>query len=542
MRAPIGIRIRNQRKTLALSQAGLARTIGISPSYLNLIEANKRDVGGSLLQRIAAALELGIEQLTGESEQRLIQDLGETFADPVLRTVELSAGDARELVAQSPNVGAALVRLHRAYADANASLDVYANRLSADPLFSELLHQVLSQITAIRSSSEILQEVDDLSPEEQRRFLAAINRESRAMAEVAQTLIAHFDQTSSTRHAVTPARELDDLIIEQSNYFPALEDTATVLRERLEANGGVDEAAITAQLLSQFDIKTVRGQSATGDVEGFPNQYHYNVKDKVMSFQGSTVAATRLFQLARLYAELCVPEVLNDHINDERLTSPTARRLAFRALGSYLAGAIVLPYARFLQDAEDNRYDIDYLSQKYTASFEQVAHRLVTLRQKGNEGIPFGFLRSDPAGRLTKHFPLPGLLLPSSGHACPLWAIYGAFSTTGQVVRQVVRFPDQSRYLFVAKTVSKRPATFNEPPFHTSVMLACDASYAHRTIYGRGLNLDDKEADILVGPTCRLCVRRDCKYRQEEALDPSGGDATVRAPLVPRRFELGENG
>lgn len=540
MRAPIGLRIRNQRKTLALSQAGLARSIGISPSYLNLIEANKRDVGGSLLQRIAAALELDIEQLTGESEQRLIQDLSETFTDPVLRSSNLDIQDARELVAQSPNVGAAIVRLYRAYADANASLDVYANRLSADPLFSELLHQVLSQITAVRSSSEILQEVDDLSPNEQNRFLTAINRESRAMAEVAQTLIAHFDQTSNTRHAITPARELDDLIIEQGNYFPALEETATVLRARLEAAGGINEAAITAQLQSQFAVKVERGQPPTSNVEGFPNQSHYAAKDKTMWFQGSTVAATRLFQLARLYAELCVPEILNDHINDERLTSPTARRLAFSALSSYLAGAIVLPYAQFLQDAEDNRYDIDFLSQKYTASFEQVAHRLVTLRQSGNEGIPFGFLRSDPAGRLTKHFPLPGLLLPSSGHACPLWAIYGAFRNTGQVVRQVVQFPDRSRYLFIAKTVSKRPTTYNEQPFHASVMLACDVSHAGRTVYSQGLNLTEIAADIPVGPTCRLCVRHACKHRQEEALDPSGGDTIVRAPLVPRRFELGE--
>jgi len=541
MRAPIGIRIRNQRKTLALSQAGLARSIGISPSYLNLIEANKRDVGGKLLQRIATALDLGIEQLTGENEQRLIQDLVESFNDPVLRDVEIEGNDARELVAQFPNIAAALVRLYRAYVDANSSLEVYANRLSADPLFSELLHQVLSQITAVRSSAEILEETSDLSQVEQGRFLNAIGREARAMSEVAQTLIGHFDQTADTRASIMPARELDDLIIEEGNHFPILEEVADKLRSQLEETGGFGEAELAVLLERQFAIKVERGGMPEATARGFPEQYRFDANKRVMSFQGTTVAATRQFQLARLYAELAVPDILNDHIDDRRLTSPTARRLAFRALGSYLAGAIVLPYSAFLEDAEQSQYDVDYLGHKYTASFEQVAHRLVTLRRKQDEGIPFGFLRSDPAGRLTKHFPLPGLLLPSSGHACPLWPIYGAFRATDQVVRQVVQFTDGSRYLFVAKTVSKRLATFKDRPFHSSVMLACDVLHAHRTVYGQGLDINDIEADVPVGPACRLCVRSACAHRQEEALDPSGGDATVRAPLVPRRFELGEN-
>ncbi|MCS6759377.1 MAG: helix-turn-helix transcriptional regulator [Candidatus Devosia euplotis] len=46
MRAPISFRINNRRKSLRISQAGLTRLVGISPSYLNLIENNKRDIGG----------------------------------------------------------------------------------------------------------------------------------------------------------------------------------------------------------------------------------------------------------------------------------------------------------------------------------------------------------------------------------------------------------------------------------------------------------------------------------------------------------------
>ena len=51
--------------------------------------------------------------------------------------------------------------------------------------------------------------------------------------------------------------------------------------------------------------------------------------------------------------------------------------------------------------------------------------------------------------------------------------------------------------------------------------------------YGRPWTWDER-ADVMVGPACRLCPRRDCADRQEEAAVPGGAQAAVRAPLVPR--------
>jgi predicted transcriptional regulator len=203
---------------------------------------------------------------------------------------------------------------------------------------------------------------------------------------------------------------------------------------------------------------------------------------------------------------------------------------------------MVFPYRRFLADAEAARYDIEALQQAYGASFEQVAHRLVTLRRSGENGVPFAFLRSDPAGRLTKHFPLPGLPLPSAGHACPLWVIYAAFRTPGRTVRQVAQFPDGSRYLFLARAQSRRLARFADQAIHTSIMLACDVLHADRTVYGAGLPLTDPSLDVPVGPTCRLCPRRDCAERQEEAVAPGGQQIAIRAPLIARSLDTGEAG
>ncbi len=542
MRAPIGFRISNRRKSLRISQAALARLVGISPSYLNLIENNKRDIAGALLQRVALHLHIDIDELTGQTEQKLLQDLEEAYADPMVESLPFQPDERRQLVAQYPASAMALARLHRAYTGAVASADAYADRLRSDPLLSQLLHQVLSGITAVRSSAEILEEVQDLDDAERQRFIGAISREALTLTEVARNLIGQFDHSSADRRTVSPAREIDDLIIERTNYFPELEEAAAVLRAEVEAVGRFGADTLVAMLEERFGIRTVTGGVPGEGLENFPGQYLFDPVRRVMWFQGSTTLATRQFQLARLLGELAAPDAINDVLRLANLGSANAVTLARRALGSYLAGAIVLPYLPFLDEAEASSYDIDFLRQTFNASYEQVAQRLVTLRRPGAEGIPFGFLRSDPAGRLTKHFPLPGLLLPNAGHACPLWVIYGAFRTPDTPMRQVVRFSDGSRYLFVARTTQRRLASYREAPVVTSIMLACDVLHAGRTVYARGLDLNDLGADIPVGPSCRLCPRTDCASRQEAALGPGSPDPVMRAPLVPPGFALGDSG
>ncbi len=542
MRAPIGFRISNRRKSLKISQAALARLVGISPSYLNLIENNKRDVGGVLLQRVALHLDISIDDLTGQAEQKLLQDLEEAYADPMIESLPFQADERRQIVAQYPASATAMARLHRAYSDALASADAYADRLRSDPLLGQLLHQVLSGVTAVRSSAEILEEVTDLAEPERQRFVSAIGRETRNLGAVARNLIGHFENASANRRTVSPAREIDDLLVAQSNYFPDLEMAAERLRAGIEADGPFGVRTLTDILERRHAIRTIIGGAPPSGPHDFAGQYRYLPEISTMWLQGATTLATRQFQLARLYGELAAGDAIEAELDKAALSSATARRLARRALGSYLAGALVFPYSRFLEEAEAEAYDIDRLRQSYNASYEQVAHRLVSLRRPGEEGVPFGFLRSDPAGRLTKHFPLPGLLLPYSGHACPLWAIYGAFRTPDMPVRQVVRFSDGSRYLFVARTVQRRAAAFQEPPVMASIMLACNVLHADRVVYAQGLNLTDTGADVRVGPTCRLCTRSDCASRQEEPLAPMPGRSDLRSALVPEGLAPGERG
>ena len=114
---------------------------------------------------------------------------------------------------------------------------------------------------------------------------------------------------------------------------------------------------------------------------------------------------------------------------------------------------------------------------------------------------------------------------------------------TGAAVGGVMRQWAGAWSVRSSRAMARRVASFaDRGAIHTSVMLACDVLHADSTIYATGLDLGDPAADVPVGPSCRLCPRRDCADRQEEALAPGGLPAAIRAPLVPRRFDIGEPG
>jgi len=517
----VGYRIRERRKRLGLTQAGLAKTVGISASYLNLIEANKRSIAGGLLNRIAGELELDAEALAGKTERRMIDDLHELAGDPLLRDVALEEAAASELVAQYPAWAHALIALYRAYHDQTQAVAALSDRLSRDPFLGDAVHQILTHITAIRSASEILENVDDLPREQQRRFHAMMSSESARLTDMAQSLTDFFNLSMSDTRSISSAEEVDDFIIEHGNHFPEIEAAAAALLKEVEGHGETLMSALIDFLDHRHgvQVRNVSPVAARDEDNGrFRNQCRFDAEGRTLIFLDNASLTTRRFQLARLLAELSLDDVLRAGTTDPRLSSEAAREQAYRALSSYAASAMLFPYDRFLEDAETCRYDIEVLRQRYVAGFEQIGHRLVTLRRRGAEGVPFAFLRSNPAGHATKRFPLPGLPLPRHGHGCPLWAIYQSFQTPERVVRQLASFPDGGRFLFVARTVTKQQATFHEPQFLYSVMLACDVIHADRTVYADGLDLGADPMAAEVGPTCRLCPRTGCMQREEEAI------------------------
>src|SRR3546814_1494438 len=137
MRAPIGHRIRRRRQEIGVTQGTLARRVGISPSYLNLIEHNRRTIGGALLHRIADALDLDHRALAGTEEARLIAELTEMAADPLFVRSPSPVVGAHEIVASGPAIAQTMIALYRAYREMRGQVDLLCERMSSDPRSEE---------------------------------------------------------------------------------------------------------------------------------------------------------------------------------------------------------------------------------------------------------------------------------------------------------------------------------------------------------------------------------------------------------------------
>jgi len=228
--------------------------------------------------------------------------------------------------------------------------------------------------------------------------------------------------------------------------------------------------------------------------------YTFDEAGKRLWIKEATPIATRRFQIARLLCSLSLCEVIDQELEAaEILTTAQAKSVARAALSSYAAGALLMVYERFFDDAVQ-------------------LHRLVTLRRPDAAGIPFAFMRSDPAGFITKRFALPRLPIPRYGNACPLWAVYNAFQTPGTIVREIAELPTGDRFLFIARTTAKSPIAFRQNRQVVSIMLACDAINADQTIYADGLDMSAAEMTTPIGVTCRLCQRDACRHREEDPI------------------------
>ena len=133
-----GPRVRRLRNRLGITQTAMAEGLGISPSYLNLIERNQRPLTVQLILKMASSYKIDVEELQGESGSTA-GELRQAFTDPLLAG-EIPAGEELAEVAElAPNAAQGMVKLYRAYREQAARLSDLAGLLAQaghDPALS----------------------------------------------------------------------------------------------------------------------------------------------------------------------------------------------------------------------------------------------------------------------------------------------------------------------------------------------------------------------------------------------------------------------
>src|ERR1700716_3930500 len=127
----VGPRFRRIRQQLGLSQTQIAEGLGISPSYINLIERNQRPVTAQILLRLAETYDLDLRDFATADQDRFFAELYEIFFDSPFRKIDLPKQELRDLAELCPGVTHSLQRLYAAYTEARRGETMAARRFAA---------------------------------------------------------------------------------------------------------------------------------------------------------------------------------------------------------------------------------------------------------------------------------------------------------------------------------------------------------------------------------------------------------------------------
>lgn len=445
----LGAKVRRLRREKRLSQAQLATQLGISSSYLNLIEHNHRNVTVDLLLKLADLFDLNISDMAEDDEGQLLADLMEAFDDALFEETDLTNTDVRELVRAAPAAARAMLKLYDAYR--NAETDI-------------------------------------------RSLATQVSEEAEVMLEYESRL---------------PADQISDFIQESGNYFADIEQEA----ERIRAEAGLDRSdpviGMTAYLEQAFGVRV----AVLPPMPGMGSLRRYDPNTRRLEISEMLPRSSRLFQISHQIGLLAASPVFDTLLLEGGLKTPEVRALGRVALANYFAAALMMPYTPFHQTAKALRYDIELLQHHFDASFEQVCHRLTTLQRPGAKGVPMHMMRVDIAGNISKRFTASGLRIPRHGGACPRWNVYTAFLAPGVVNGQVSRMADGNAYFCIARTIQKGGGGYGAPQRVLSIGIGCDLAHARELVYSDGIDLEAADNAVPVGVQCRSCDRMDCRQR-----------------------------
>jgi len=302
-----------------------------------------------------------------------------------------------------------------------------------------------------------------------------------------------------------PVAESRRFLAARRNSFPVLDDAAERLAQTIAAHD-----SMVGYLKAQHNLRVRRLPSSV--MVGSIRRLDRHRKEVLLD--DSLDAASQTFQLGLQIAYLEMRAEIDGVASEGSFATESGERLTRRALASYAAAALMMPYTPFAKAAEARRYDVEALGRQFGASFEQTAHRLTTLQKPGQERVPFFFIRVDEAGNVSKRLDGAGFPFARHGGGCPLWSVHHAFRTPRQIVTQWLELPDGQRFFSIARTVTAGGGAYGAPRVERAIALGCAAEHAGRLIYtqGRAAAAAAEEATP-IGVTCRLCHRTECTAR-----------------------------
>ncbi|MDG1116874.1 MAG: short-chain fatty acyl-CoA regulator family protein [Flavimaricola sp.] len=132
MKTYIGPRLRRLRSEAKQTQAEMAKALGISTSYVNMLEKNERSVSVPVLLRLFEAYGVDWRDIADEDDAATLNNLRATFQDPLFEDSSPDLPQLRALLSHAPDVAQSILQLHHAYRAATNQLLVLSNASETD--------------------------------------------------------------------------------------------------------------------------------------------------------------------------------------------------------------------------------------------------------------------------------------------------------------------------------------------------------------------------------------------------------------------------
>lgn len=458
----------------------------------------------------------------GPSLRRLRRDLGLTQAD-MAADLEVSASYIALLERNHRPLSAeVLMRLAQTYkldmsalrADGGSDETARLQAVLKDPMFADIDLASLETADVTTNFPGVTEAL--------LRLYTAYREEQLALADRGAESDGGDRRASDASDPVAESRRFLEA---RRNCFPSLDDAAERLAQQVAAHD-----SLTGYFKARHNLRVRR---LPPDVMvGSTRRLDRHRREILLSDELDNASQT--FQLALQLAYLEMAGDVDAVAADGSFATESGERLTRRALASYAAAALLMPYSAFARAVEVRRYDVEALSRQFGASFEQVAHRLTTLQKPGQERVPFFFIRVDEAGNVSKRLDGAGFPFARHGGGCPLWNVHQAFRTPRQIVTQWLELPDGQKFFSIARTVTAGGGGYGKPRVERAIALGCAAEHAGKLIYTDGG--PRPEAATPIGVTCRICHRTECTARSAPPIGRAILPDDIRRTSAPFGF------
>ena len=189
----IGPKIKAFRRRIGMQAIKLAMELGISPSYLNLIEKGKRKIDGDLLLKVCDKLNIDLSDLNTKSDANLANNISEILDDKLFEDLDILGPEVKDLTNTNPKIGKAIIRL------------------------GDILK---------KKDHELINKIEKLS-----------------------------GKIVDNRKNSFPGEVISDFLQENKNYFPKLEEFANKIFEKVQKNNRTRYLSLCDYLKSEYAIE-----------------------------------------------------------------------------------------------------------------------------------------------------------------------------------------------------------------------------------------------------------------------------------------------